>query len=68
MGEWSDHFEDFPEEDPGNYVDGVFDPQGAAQARAAKKKLEQENQELRAKLERIANEAKQNAERKSNNK
>jgi hypothetical protein len=26
MGEWSDYFEDFPEENPGNYVNGVFDP------------------------------------------
>lgn len=26
MGEWSEYFEDFPEEDPGNYVNGKFDP------------------------------------------
>jgi hypothetical protein len=31
MGEWSEYFEDFPEENPGNYVDGKFDP-GAASA------------------------------------
>ena len=24
MGEWSEHFEDFPEEDPGNYVNGIY--------------------------------------------
>jgi hypothetical protein len=29
MGEWSEYFEDFPEENPGNYVNGRFDPQGA---------------------------------------
>jgi hypothetical protein len=27
MGEWSEFFEDFPEEDQGNYVNGVFDPE-----------------------------------------
>lgn len=27
MGEWSDYFEDFPEEDMGNYRNGVFDPE-----------------------------------------
>lgn len=27
MGEWSEYFEDFPEEDPGNYDErGRFDP------------------------------------------
>ena len=27
MGEWSDYFEDFPEENPANYDDkGKFDP------------------------------------------
>jgi hypothetical protein len=25
MGEWSEYFEDFPEEDDANYVNGVFD-------------------------------------------
>lgn len=29
MGEWSDYFEDFPEENPANYVGERFDPQGA---------------------------------------
>lgn len=27
MGEWSDYFEDFPEENPANWVDGRFAPQ-----------------------------------------
>lgn len=27
MGEWSEYFEDFPEEDMGNYRNGVFDPE-----------------------------------------
>lgn len=27
MGEWSDYFEDFPEENPANWVNGRFAPQ-----------------------------------------
>lgn len=26
MGEWSDYFEDFPEENPANWVNGKFNP------------------------------------------
>jgi hypothetical protein len=29
MGEWSDYFEDFPEENPANYINGHFSPPGA---------------------------------------
>ena len=29
MGEWSEYFEDYPEENPGNYDEsGQFDPNG----------------------------------------
>jgi hypothetical protein len=32
MGEWSDYFEDFPEENPANYDDGRYlDPQQRAE-------------------------------------
>ena len=31
MGEWSEYFEDFPEENPANWVNGKFDPQQAQQ-------------------------------------
>jgi hypothetical protein len=34
MGEWSDYFEAFPEENPANWVDGRFDPAGATRRRA----------------------------------
>ena len=27
MGEWSEYFEDFPEENPANWISGRFDPQ-----------------------------------------
>lgn len=26
MGEWSEYFEDFPEENPANWIDGRYDP------------------------------------------
>lgn len=56
MGEWSEYFEDFPEENPANYVDGRFDPQGAAAQRAAEDKRRREqanlNEEIRAIVER----------------
>jgi hypothetical protein len=30
MGDWSDFFEAYPEENPANYVGDHFDPKGAA--------------------------------------
>lgn len=40
MGEWSDYFEDVPEEDPANYdQQGRYDPEG-------KNRAEQKRQEL----------------------
>jgi len=30
MGEWSDYFEDFPEENPADYINGHFSPPGAS--------------------------------------
>jgi hypothetical protein len=38
MGEWSDYFEDFPEENQANYVGGRFDPAGARAQRDAQQK------------------------------
>lgn len=34
MGEWSEYFEDFPEDNPANQVNGKYDPEGAARIRA----------------------------------
>lgn len=36
MGEWSDYFEDFPDENPANYVGNRFDPQGGSCAACAR--------------------------------
>jgi hypothetical protein len=34
MGKWSEYFEDFPEENEANWVNGRFDPKRAAELRA----------------------------------
>ena len=56
MGEWSDYFEDFPEENPANYVGNRFDPQRAATLRAQQAKVAKETAELRATVDRMADE------------
>lgn len=33
MGEWSEYFEDFPEENPANWVNGEFNPRLAQEIR-----------------------------------
>jgi hypothetical protein len=57
MGEWSEYFEDFPEENPANYVNGRFDPlranaQREAQQKAAQK-LKRDQQQLEAEIAAI---------------
>ena len=45
MGEWSDYFEDFPEENPANYDEGGrYDPNG--QLRKERSQQELANQKL----------------------
>jgi hypothetical protein len=53
MGEWSEYFEDFPEENPANYVGGKFDPRGAEALRAAKLKTVAEQEALDDEIARI---------------
>lgn len=50
MGEWSDYFEDFPEENPTNYVGDTFDPKGAEALRARKAKAASEQAKLDAEI------------------
>lgn len=50
MGEWSEYFEDFPEENPANYVNGRFDPEGAEALRDARAKLAQDQAKLDAEI------------------
>lgn len=53
MGEWSDYFEDFPEENPANYVGDLFDPKGAEALRVAKAKLAEEQEKLNSEIARL---------------
>ena len=42
MGEWSDYFEDYPEENLGNYDEsGQFDPHGSLRKERATQQLAQ---------------------------
>ena len=50
MGDWSDYFEDFPEENPANYVGSKFDPEGAKRARELDAKAEIANAEIKKML------------------
>jgi N-acetylglucosamine kinase-like BadF-type ATPase len=59
MGEMYEYFQDFPEEDPANYVGGVFDPAGARRERERKKKLVQEQKALDDEIQGIIEKAKQ---------
>ncbi|WP_019448059.1 hypothetical protein [Cupriavidus sp. BIS7] len=53
MGEWSEYFEDFPEENSANYVNGRFDPKGAEALRTAEAKLRRDQGKLDAEIRAI---------------
>jgi hypothetical protein len=53
MGEWSDYFEDFPEENPANYIDGRYDPMGASALRAQRIRIAAEQAQLDDEIQRI---------------
>lgn len=57
MGEWSDYFEDFPEENQANYVGDRFDPVAAKAQREAQQKtalkLKNDQQQLDAEIAAI---------------
>lgn len=60
MGEWSDYFEDFPEENPANWVNGQFNP-------GLREQLNKENaQQMAANLELRQLITKAKRERKAN--
>lgn len=61
MGEMYEYFQDFPEEDPTNYVGDHFNPEGAKRLRAVKVKLEQEQAALDAEIRSIIEKARQSA-------
>lgn len=53
MGEWSDYFEDFPEENPANYVNNQFAPQAAEAMRARAAKVATDQAQLDSEIARI---------------
>ncbi len=64
MGEWSEYFEDFPEENPANYVGGRFDPAGAkrlAEQAAQRAQVAQDSKALQKKMFAMADAAKKAA-------
>ncbi|MEP0914178.1 hypothetical protein NDI45_25045 [Leptolyngbya sp. GB1-A1] len=59
MSEMYEYFQDFPEENPANYVGNRFDPAGAKRLRAEKAKLNQEQSALDAEILNIIEKARQ---------
>jgi len=53
MGEWSEYFENFPEGNPGNYVDGKFDPAGAKEHREREARVDGDQKRLDAEIAAI---------------
>ncbi len=57
MGEWSEYFEDFPEENPANYVNGRFDPAGAKALHQQQVKVAKEQADLNSEIAEIVRKA-----------
>lgn len=67
MGEWSEYFEDFPEENPGNWINGRFGPVGAEKARAIEAQRQvvaQESAALQRTMFEMADAARKAAEKR----
>lgn len=61
MGEMYEYFQDFPEENPANYVGDRFDPEGAKRLRVEKARLTQEQAALDAEIHSIIEKARQSS-------
>lgn len=57
MGEWSEYFEDFPEENPANYVNGRFDPTGVKALQQQNAKIAEEQANLNREIAEIVRKA-----------
>lgn len=64
MGEWSEYFEDFPEENPANWINGRFDPEGARRAHQQAEVLAQSQAELNSTIRRMIDEGNRRAREK----
>ena len=65
MSEMYEYFQDFPEENPANYVGERFDPEGAKRLRAEKARLKQEQVALDSEILSIIEKAKQSSKQKN---
>ena len=65
MGEWSEYFEDFPEENPANWIDGRFDPEGAKRRYQQESAFEKAEQKANAELRQLINDAKKKTKTRS---
>ncbi|AQS39797.1 hypothetical protein Sps_04714 [Shewanella psychrophila] len=65
MGEWSEYFEDFPEENPSNYIDGTFNPRLAARISAQEHKQADANKAANAELNAMITKAKSDTKARS---
>jgi hypothetical protein len=65
MSEMYEYFEDFPEENPANYVGEYFNPEGAKRLRAEKARLQQEQAALDAEIQGIIEKARESIKRKN---
>ncbi|ESQ15672.1 MAG: hypothetical protein N838_22575 [Thiohalocapsa sp. PB-PSB1] len=65
MGEWSEYFADFPEENPANWINGRFDPQAAALSRQREAAFEKADREGNAELRGMISTAKKKIKARS---
>lgn len=64
MGEWSEYFEDFPEENPANWIGGRFDPVAGVRQRQTETnrlKVAHDSAALQKEMFKMAEDAKRNA-------
>ena len=65
MGEWSDFFEDFPEENPANYVNGQFNPEAAKRINEQNARLREQQEKANTEINALIKKAKSEAKRKA---
>lgn len=53
MGEWSEYFEDFPEENPANWINGQFNPRLAQEIRNQEDRLRATTNKARSKINAV---------------
>ena len=64
MSEWSEYFEDFPEENPSNYVGERFDPKGAQAHREQQAKTARDQASLNSEIAAIVQKHRPSAKQK----